>query len=208
MRNIVCETTLSMDDFTKFFYKNRLGKLYFPNGGASVHLHDLYRLVTGWRINGSTIPKENISAVIAFGSAVRHPSQIRTHRKRFLIFGRKVTKLKTESIYPKDVDFLVITNGFFVYENKAEAVYEYDAYDGLPQLKEVGIHVLARSIDQMIGDIKSNSTVGVSALKDGVPIFRDERLEKLLKNVAVESTTSRKIFWEENREGILQGIIK
>lgn len=208
MRSIVCEAKLSMEDFTRFFEKNRLGKLYFPNGGVDVHLHDLYRLVTGWRINGSTILLENIVAIIAFGSAVRVPTQIRMHRKKFFFFGPKVTRFRTENIIPKDVDFLVITSENISYENKAEPVFKRDSYDGYLHCVEVGIHVLSRGIEQIMSDVKSSGTVGISALTEGVPIFLDERFEKLLEDIATKPTAQRKIFWEENREGILQGIIK
>ena len=120
------EKNLSMQDFTNYFEYNRLGKLYFPNGYCfdplripfSINLRDLYKLVTGWTIDKTSIPLDNIVGIIAFGSAVRFPGyeDVSTTRKKYLLFGPEVTKTKQIPIQPNDADFLVITGENIVKE--------------------------------------------------------------------------------------------
>ena len=82
-------TSLSLEDFARYFENNRLGRLYFPNGKCftpngewfedgkitqfHINLRDLYNLIIGWKINNAGISLDDVVGVIAFGSAVRHP---------------------------------------------------------------------------------------------------------------------------------------
>lgn len=219
MRSTAVETVLNMDDFTKYFEEKRLGRLYFPNGRCYTHydlgrndpffirLDDLYKLVTGWRINHTLVPLDDIVAVIAFGSAVRRPEDIPYSRRKYFLFGPRVTGVYQKEIQPEDADFLIITEENLIPESVLEPDLGHDNYGGVYVTKG-GIHIVNRGVSQLLNGVLANDTVSASALREGVPIFFNGRLDGVVTQAGVAKTTPRKILWDENRDGCLTGRIQ
>lgn len=226
MKNTAVETVLHMDDFTDYFEATRLGELYFPNGKAYVHpggsgfglssirpfyidLADLYKLVTGWKVNHTLVPLDDIVAVIAFGSAVRHPGvqEVTHERRKYLLFGEKVTKVKQVPIQPNVADFLVITSTDLMREEELEPIL-FHTEDCGTWIEKGGVHVLSRGVRQLLESVRAHDMVSVSALREGVPVFFDDRLGTVFWQGGVASATPRKILWDENDEGCLTGRIQ
>ena len=226
MKSTAVETVLHMDDFTKYFEATRLGRLYFPNGRTYVHpgggcfddssitdfyinLTDLYKLVTGWKVNHTLVPLDDIVAVIAFGSAVRHPGvqEVSRERRKYLLFGEKVTKVEQVAIQPSDADFLVITGENLMREEVLEPI-SLHTYDCGSWIEKGGIHLVNRGVSQLLNGVRANDTVSTSALREGVPIFFNGRLEGVVAQSGVAKTTPRKILWDENVKGFLTGWIQ
>ncbi len=219
------EANLSMQVFTKYFDENRLGKLYFPNGQCftpsgeifedgtitpfHIDLRDLYKLVTGWRINGAEVPLGDIVGVIAFGSAVRHPGykEVSTTRKKYVLFGPEVARTKQVPIQPSDSDFLVITGGNLMSEKILKPV-SLVTYDCGAWIKEGGIHLVNRGIEQVVGGVQAGDTVSASAMREGVPIISNGRLGEVQSRTGITSTTPLRVFWSENKKGYLVGRIE
>lgn len=203
MKSTAVETVLHIDDFTKYFEAKRLGKLYFPNGqNFYIALADLYKLVTQWRVNHTLVPPDDIVAVIAFGSAVRHPG-FREVTKRGLFRGLVTERVP---IQPRDADFLVITGKNLTREELLEPSLLYDNYGGAYIIKG-GIHIVNRSVNQIIGGVKANDTVSASGLREGVPIFFNGQLDGVVAQTGIVKNTPCKIFWDEDDNGLLTGII-
>lgn len=228
MKDTAVETVLQMDDFTKYFETKRLGRLYFPNGKTYVHpggrwfdrssitnfyinLTDLYKLVTGWKVNHTLVPLDDIVAVIAFGSAVRHPGvqKVYQERRKYLLFGEKVMEVKYVpiQIQPNDADFLVITGENLMREEVLEPI-SLHTYDCGTWIEKGGIHLVNRGVSQLLNGVRANDTVSVSALREGVPIFFNGRLDGVVAQAGVTKTTLRKILWDENDDGFLTGRIQ
>ncbi|TSC91554.1 MAG: hypothetical protein CEN90_352 [Parcubacteria group bacterium Licking1014_17] len=220
MKSTAVETVLHMDDFTKYFEATRLGRLYFPNGKAYVHpgggffqnsaitdfyinLADLYKLVTGWKVNHTLVPLDDIVAVIAFGSAVRHPGFQEVKRNR--LFRGPVTE--QVPIQPSDADFLVITGENLMREEVLEPI-SLHTYDCGTWIEKGGIHLVNRGVSQLLNGVRANDTVSSSALREGVPIFFNGRLDGVVTQAGVTKTTPRKILWDENAKGFLTGRIQ
>lgn len=213
------ETNLSMKDFARYFEAKRLGKLYFPNGryveylwGWSnffVNLADLYKLVSGWRVNHTLVPLDDIVAVIAFGSAVRHPDteEIPYTRKKYLLFGPQSSGVYRQQVQPRDADFLVITGQDLMREEVLEPISE-ETYDAGTWLKRGGIHLVNRGVNQLLNGVRANDTVSASALREGVPIFFNGRFGSVSSQAGIELATPRKILWDENSNGFLIGKIQ
>ncbi len=219
MQDTAVETTLRMDDFTKYFEKQRLGKLYFPNGeyledyrtysNFFVNLTDLYKLVSGWKVNHTLVPIGDIIAVIAFGSAVRHPGveKIPHTRRKYFLFGPDITSVRERPIQPRDADFLIITGENLMREEILEPISR-ETYDAGTWLKRGGIHIVNRGVNQLLNGVQGNDTISISALREGVPIFFNERFPDVVTRAGVIKTTPRKILWDENSEGLLTGKIR
>lgn len=220
MKNTAVEAVLHMDDFKRYFEATRLGRLYFPNGEAYVHpggrwfnyssitnfyinLTDLYKLVTGWKVNHILVPLDDIVAVIVFGSAVRYPGFREVTKNR--LFRGPVTK--QVPIQPNDADFLVITGENLMREEVLEPI-SLHTYDCGTWIEKGGIHLVNRGIDQLLNGVRANDTVSVSALREGVPIFFDGRLDGVVAQAGVAKTTPRKIFWDEDAKWLLTGRIQ
>ena len=211
-----------MKDFTKYFEENRLGRLYFPNGYSSlsnedfnggrttlrIDLRDLYKGIVGWKINHNEIPLDDIIAVISFGSAVKHPDAGTTSifRKKYFLFGPDI--VKREKINPRDTDFYILTDKNLTKEKCISTKQTRGEYGFLSIVYEGGIHLIHRGINQLLNGIKEEDTVSINALKEGVPIFFNGRLENVIEKSGIRKETPRKIYWEENRNGDLFGEIK
>ena len=220
MENTAVETVLHMEDFTRYFEANRLGKLSFPNGKAYVHpggnsfdhssitdfyinLTDLYKLVTEWKVNHIGVPLDDIVAVIAFGSAVRYPGFTEVVKHRW--FRGPVTK--QVPIQPNDADFLVITGKDLMREKILKPI-SLHTYDCGSWIEKGGIHLVNRGVSQLLNGIQANDTVSISALQEGVPIFFNGRLGDVFARSGIINTTQRKILWDENSRGCLTGRIQ
>jgi hypothetical protein len=222
------QTDLSMNDFTKYFEANKLGKLYFPNGECftsngngfengeitkfHVDLSDLYKLVTGWKINKTEVPLDDILGVIAFGSAVKHPGyeEVPILKRKYFLFGPKedTGRKKKVLIEPDDADFLVITGRDLIREKVLKPI-SLNTYDCRTWIKEGGIHLVNRGANQIINGTHSNDTISISALREGVPVFYNkERLEEVVKEAGVSMTTPRKLSWDKDNSGYLTGKIE
>ena len=218
MKNTMTETNLSITDFTRYFEAKRLGRLYFPNGkyvkytlelsNLFVYLTDLYKLMSGWKVNHTLVPLDDIIAVIAFGSAIRYPGveEISYARKKYLVFGPRIPGVYRRNIQPKDADFLVITGHDLMREQILEPVAE-ETYDSGTWLKRGGIHLVNRGANQLLRGVQVRDTVSVSALREGVPVFFNDRWGTLSAQANIASTTPRKILWDENDDGFLIGRI-
>ena len=214
------DTRLSMSDFTRYFDAKRLGHLYFPNGQAYAHpgyspeittfnvgLADLYKMICGWRVNHMMVPLEDIIAVIAFGSAVRCPEKVPYTRPKYFFFGEPVTRYKVSTIEPEDADFLIITTGNLMREEILEPI-SIETYDAGTWIKRGGIHVVNRGVSQFTGGLQAKDTISMSALREGVPIFFNERFTMMLDSIGIRTSSPRKLFWDENRLGQLFGMIR
>src|SRR3989338_8957122 len=84
-----------------------------------------------------------ILAVIAFGSAVRHPGvqEVSRERRKYLLFGEKVTKVKQVAIQPSDADFLVITGENLMREEVIEPI-SLHTYDCGSWIEKGGIRLV------------------------------------------------------------------
>lgn len=214
------ETNLTVADFTRYFDAKRLGMLHFPNGRCwtssvfpvSFHipLHGLYRAMSGWRVNHTLVRLGDIVAVLAFGSAVRHPGyrEIVYTRRKYFLFGDPVVKTRMERICPSDADFLVITGENLTREETIDPVLSHDNYGGA-WLCRGGIHLINRGADQVIKGVRDRDTVSLSALQEGVPIFFDPvRFEILRMRTGIQGATPRKVCWDEDENGYLSGKIE
>ena len=220
------ERNLSMGDFTRYFEGNRLGRLFFPNGKCftpngqwfengeitpfHIDLKDLYKLlVTGWKINGTEVPLDDLVGVIAFGSAVKYPGyeEIIKTRKKYWFFGPKIKKPEQIPIQPEDADFLVITGQDLLRERVLEPV-SLKTYDCGTWIKEGGIHLVNRGIEQVVNGVQSGDTISASAMREGVPIFYNGRLENVQNRTGISRETPRRIDWDEDKRGYLVGKIE
>ena len=225
MKSTMTETNLSMMDFTRYFEAKRLGKLYFPNGKCMIphglafenaefpnffiRLDDLYKMVSGWKVNHTLVPLDDIIAVIAFGSAVRHPGvqEVSRERRKYLLFGEKVTKVKQVAIQPNDADFLVITGENLMREEVLEPI-SIKTYDCGTWIRRGGIHLVNRGVSQLLNGVRFNDTVSASALREGVPVFFNGRFGNVSMEAGVQSATPMKVHWDENGQGFLTGRIQ
>ena len=204
-------SALSMADFTRYFEKKKLSRLYFPNGKCAedcnspffIHLKDLYMLVVKWRRHGTFVPADDIIAIIAFGSAVRHPDtqEIVETSRRYWLFGQKQTTIRQIPIQPHDADFLVIT----VRNRTREEVLKPTSAKGCSSgktlgLQRGGIHLINRGGNQVINGVRAGDTISVSALQEGVPVFFDDRLNNIVEQSGVVNTTPRRLSWDDSRE--------
>nr|MBA4405423.1 hypothetical protein [Nanoarchaeum sp.] len=219
-------TDLSMEYFTKYFEKNKLGKLYLPNGlvntldgnaGTSqffINLTDLYKLATGWKINRTEVPLKDIFEIICFGDSVQHPGfrEEGFERRKYFVAGPKVTRIRKEVIKPKYADFLVITESGKCYSEKSldptTVMVGMDYRDSVPVMTEGGINVTYRGI----GEISHKSTINdptiADMIKKGVPIFSNGILEEIVGRSIISKETPRTIYWDETRNGLLTGKIE
>lgn len=224
MTGTATETQLSMDDFTRYFEAKRLDRLFFPNGqcmiphGSAfedaefpnffVRLDELYKLVSGWKVNHTLVPLNDIVAVIAFGSAVRYPGveEVARQRRKYLLFGERITKVKRIPIQPHDADFLVITGNDLMREAVLEPV-SIATYDCGTWIRTGGIHLVNRGVNQLLNGVRANDTVSQSALREGVPVFSNGRFAAVCAQAGIASVTPRKILWDETKAGALVGRI-
>lgn len=224
MKSTMTETDLTMDDFRRYFEKNSLGDLFFPNGRCMtphgqffensefmnfhVRLDDLYKLVSGWRVNRTLVPLDDIVAVIAFGSTVRQPGtyEVTRTRRKYLFFGEKLSIKKTVPIQPNDADFLVITGENLMREEVLEPI-SIETYDCGTWIRTGGIHLVNRGINQVINGVKANDGISKAALLEGVPIFFNGGLTSVYSRTGITPRTTRKLLWDEDRKGHLTGVI-
>lgn len=222
---MLCDAMRSLQDFASYFDRKSLGRLSFPNGvcitphGNSfenaefppffIHLHDLFRLMTDWRVNGQSVPLGEIMAIIAFGSAVRHPGETEepVSRRKYLVFGPTVASMKTIKIQPEDADFLVITGRDLIREAVLAPISQ-TTYDCGTWIKKGGIHLVNRGVNQILNGVLANDSVSRSALAEGVPIFTDARFASLMERSGVRRTTPHRVFWDEDASGTLNGVIR
>ncbi len=196
---------LSFKDFVHYAQRAKLGRLNLPNGKVKrligyskdnlfVKLADLYRLVNGIVTMHDLIPA-NILAIIAVGSAVLSPGYRETYvtRRKFILFGPWVVDHRHVPIQPNDIDFLIITDKNLGYAGT--------------WLKKGSIHLVNRGVEQMAQCIRVHDTISMHALREGIPIFFDERLQVLSTKIGIKSKTPRKISWNENQRGHLSGSI-
>lgn len=226
MRSTASEVNLSVKDFTRYFKAGRLGKLWLPNGEAYDHpggrffdngsvtdfyirLDDLYKMVCGWKVNHIQVPLDDIIAIVAFGSAVRYPGVVKikhTHR-RYWLFGEKVTTIEEEPIQPEDADFLVVTGRNLTRDVVLEPETLW-VYGSGTWIKKGGIHIINRGVDQVLKGVRAKDTVSKSALRNGVPVFFDNRFKDMLAKTGIKSATSRRMYWDETSGGRLTGKIR
>jgi len=220
------ETKLTVKDFAKFFERNDLGKLSFPNGkifvprGAYlewgrfipffIDLNDLYKTAVGWRINSREVEVDDIIAIVAFGSAVKHPGYDEhiSQYKKYLFFGPMKTKVKHEPVQPRDADFLVITHTNLFRREIIKSVVR-DVYGGTEVVTKGGIHLVNRSRINIIRGTRAGDTVSSSALEQGVPVFTTSAFWKLLREDAgITQKNPRRVCWDTDERGILHGEIR
>lgn len=196
---------LSFEDFVHYAQRAKMGQLNLPNGkikrliGHSkdtlfVNLADLYRLVNSIVTIHGLVP-ENILAIIAVGSAVLFPGYRETYttRRKFFLFGPWVVDYGRVPIQPNDIDFLILTDKNL-------------GYAGM-WLKKSGIHIVGRGVEQMAQCMQIHDTISMHALREGIPMFFDERLKSLSSKIGIKSKTPRKISWNEDDHGCLTGTI-
>lgn len=217
---------LLLETFTSYFTQARLENLYFPNGrswidyGSNrflhgkhvpffIHLLDLYRHMLGWNMYGTVVPLEEVIAVIAFGSAVRVPGYTESVRtvKKYFFWGSERTVIDRTPIQPRDADFLVITQKSFIHET---ALYPLtmETYDAGTFITRGGIHIINRSVSQVIKGMKEGDTISISALEYGVPLFIDPLPFEVLSTLPEAKFSSLFVNWTETDERKLVGRIQ
>lgn len=197
---------LSFKDFVHYAQRVKLGRLNLPNGKVKsligyskdnlfVSLADLYRSANSIVIMHGLIP-ENVLAVIAVGSAVLFPGYRETYitRRKFILFGPWIVGYRRVPIQPNDIDFLILTDKNLGYAGT--------------WLKKDSIHLVGRGAEQMAQCVQVHDTVAMHALREGIPIFFDERLKSLASKIGIKSRTPRKISWNEDEHGCLVGTIQ
>ena len=222
------EVMLSPTDFRTYFEKDRLGKLYLPNGiryapekdwpiteGAVVSLKKLYKLMIGWKVQNETeVPVDDIVAIIAFGSAVRYPGYdivTEKSRKYLGLFGPKIEREKKKKIYPNDIDFFVLTGKDITrheYIKPDFATIDFGSAGWANAMKDGGINLVNRGINQLMHGVSQGDTISVSALREGIPLFYDARLEDVQKRTLIPKESPRRLFWDEDERGYLVGRIE
>lgn len=231
------ETDLTIQDFTKYFEKNKLGRFYFPNGerekhyylnedgsewekNLSIELKNLYKIMSGWKINHLEVPLDEIIAIISYGSAVKYPGYklIPETKKKFLnLFGSEIEtgrKIRKD-IMPNDIDFFVLTENditrdeYIKPKTKDLTLGVMGSGGCITAIVEGGINLVNRGVEQLIKGVKNGDTISTSAFKEGIPIFYDkERLEEIRNKTGISKETPRKVYWDENQDGNLFGKIK
>ena len=220
------ESNLTPKDFAEWFEKERLERLYFPVGSCLepistnfdvcpivdffIHMKDLYELMVDWRINKRNVPLDEIVAVIAFGSTVG-PSQrtVEKTRKKYWLFGEEIKYYKTYDVHPNDADFLVITKNKMIDEKVLKAV-SITTYDCGTWVIEGGIHLVNRSVSQVIDGVNAGDTISISALKKGVPLLMTPDFAGLITQLPtsiLEEEKTNKVRWKTNDYGYLIGRI-
>jgi len=198
--------TLSFRDFVHYRQESGLGQLNLPNGKTKrlfglcskdnlfVKLSSLYRLIDRM-ITERGLALDNVIAVIAIGSAVLFPGYRETYqtRRKFIFFGPWTISHKLIPIQPNDVDFLVVTDKNLGYAGA--------------WLKRDGLHLINRGTEQMSQCVQVNDTASMHALREGIPIFFDEKWKLLVAKIGIRSNTPRKIYWVKNESGCLSGTI-
>ncbi|OGN13845.1 MAG: hypothetical protein A3J47_02465 [Candidatus Yanofskybacteria bacterium RIFCSPHIGHO2_02_FULL_43_22] len=196
---------LSFTDFVHYAQRGKLGRLNLPNGKTKrligysqdnlfVNLADLYRLANGI-VTMHGLISENVLAIISVGSAVLFPGYRETYttRRKFILFGPWIVNYRHVPIQPNDIDFLILTDKNLGYAGT--------------WLKKNGIHLVGRGTEQMLQCVHVHDTIAMHALREGIPIFFDERLKLLSSKIKVKSRTPRKISWSEDKCGCLTGTI-
>ncbi|MBW3019358.1 hypothetical protein KY329_04210 [Candidatus Woesearchaeota archaeon] len=204
------ETDLFMTDFTKYFENNHLERLEFPNGRRvtgqyvsdgtapfAISLRELYRLATGWKINHTDIPLDEIVGVVAFGRAIAHPGYTEETRvrRKYVFFGPKVETVEKVPIQPDHADFLVVT------KNDLGCTESYIApvTTGRGRIIKGGIRVIHREIDKV---------PIMFATRASIPVFLGEEFNELREILETVSESPRKVYWDVDQYGDLMGRIK
>lgn len=215
---------LRLEHFAQSFSAGRLGRLWFPNGRAfephgqrfengeilpfNVHLGDLFKLMTDWRVDGHEVPPEDIVAVVAFGSAVRVPGthEVKSARRRFLIAGPMTERVQVVPIQPKDADFLVITRRNLIRERVLVPV-SLETYDCGTWIQRGGIHLTNRGAEQVIAGVSDGDTISINALKNGVVLLADGDFADVRSRANTQCVNPYEASWEEDDRGRLFGRI-
>jgi len=216
---------LTISDFTSYFDKGKLGRLYFPVGKAYdqpgggffdyaaicsffIKLDELYKIVVGWRINNQDIKMEEIIAIIAFGSAVGPGTkEVERSRKKYLMFGSKEKYTTEINVTPQDADFFVITKKDMI-EEKVLKPISMDTYDCGTWIVKGGIHLVNRSKEQCSNGVLEEDTVSINALSKGVPIFYTEEFKEFRKEIKLPNDSLYdNVRWKVSDKGILTGTI-
>lgn len=197
---------LSFKDFVRYAQGAKLERLNLPNGkvkrlighskdSLSLELNNLYQLLNRTMTMYGLTP-ENILAIIAVGSAVLYPGYRETYttRRKFFFYGPWVVDYRRVPIQPNDIDFLILTDKNL-------------GYAGI-WLKKDNIHLVGRGVEQMLQCVQVHDTVAMHALREGIPIFFDERLKSLSSKIGVKCRTPRKISWNEDEHDCLVGTIQ
>lgn len=225
-RTMGAESPIKIVDLTRYFESGKLGELVLPNGQAAyvcgsnlamqeilddrsffVNLNDLYKLVVGWKVGENTVRSEDIVAVIVFGSSVHHPGfreEVVTRRKYWL-FGSKVKITKKTPLQPKDIDILLVTSQNLTREESYPHVSRETGY-GTVTMKG-GIHLVTRGVDQLLKGVHVGDIVSIDALREGVAICANGRFEDVVAQAAMNRTTPRSIYWDQDNTGRLNGRI-
>lgn len=187
--------TVSVPDLTSFYHGNRLGNLYLPNGDRrTVDMNILYSLIENLATRyGSSF--DCVLSIIAFGSSVMFPGfkdAIHTSRKYWL-FGPARVANRRIPIRPNDFDFFIITRNSLKYSGA--------------WMKKGRIHLINRGVDQLFESVRARDSVTLCALEKGVPIFFDDRYKNILAGTGIKPATPRKVFWDFNEQGKLDGFV-
>ncbi len=217
------DTNLSIKDFIEYFEKDKLGKLFLPNGNGwdvygrhekpiSIKLRNLFKVMSGWKINSYEVPLEDIIGIIAYGSAVKYPGykEIPKVRRKYVLFGPVIKKMKKVSIKPNDVDFFVLTEKDITrheYIKPGWTTYDYASCGCVTAVSEGGINLVNRGVNQFLKGVKDGDTISTSAMREGIPIFFNKKLDYYVKSAGIKKETPRKILWDENKDRKVFGII-
>ncbi|KKT80770.1 MAG: hypothetical protein UW79_C0035G0007 [Candidatus Yanofskybacteria bacterium GW2011_GWA2_44_9] len=135
------------------FFQHNLSRRAYPS------LSDLHKLIVQMA-DQYGLREENVLAVVAIGSAI-HPSKFKNSysiRRRFFLFGPLRAKHRIVQIAPNDFDFLVLTDR----DLEAKGAW----------MRKGKIHLINRSIGQILRCRENGDTVSINALRRGVMIFR------------------------------------
>lgn len=184
---------LKTKDMVKYYDAFKLGRLRCPNAGGhykkiSINLRTLFKSILGLKIDGSQrLLHDDIVAVVVFGSSVGpERKEIIKTRKKYFLFGPKVSIKKYKHIYCNDIDFLVITKDSALDHFRLEPKWIH-GYD-FSELVEGGVDITYRTLNQVIGcinnstshpyrkvNITGNDSVIESAIKNGVVIINNDK---------------------------------
>ena len=222
----------------KYFESGKLGKLsvQIPDCGTiSADLTQLYRHATGLKFFEYQTSPKNIEAMAVYGSVLyKHfPQETMTKTKKiWVLFGPEVQKEITKPReMPKDFDVMVITRegltddkiivpkkklvdtGYGYVESTiptAVETKELVAYNyGYIEVRGgSNLHIVYRSVEQLLSGLGKEDTVSESVVRCGIPIIGQNRFGEIVQDVASpKRETLHQIEWNEDLEGILQGKI-
>jgi len=225
---------LPTEDFEKFYYKDILGRLFFPNGKNTdnniqsgennkyyfAKLEDLYENIMYFMIDKKSILSLGLVGIVATGDAIKYPDytiEPIEHRKRWKfkngLFRRNYVSIDEKvPIQPTKAEFLVVTEKDPIPEKcvgktSRAALCRYSGRNGI-NLTVRGINQVVNGInDSMNEETVCTDKECIDALQNGVPIIFDHQLKYIMETSGAENYNPQIPEWHLEDKSVW-GIIR